>query len=62
VLWSYDTTRKVKTITGVEASGGAMSGPGPAVYGRHVVLNSGYGIYYHMPGNLLLVFEAEGEA
>lgn len=34
-----------------------MSGPGAAVYGRHVIVNSGYGLYYHMPGNVLLVFE-----
>ncbi len=40
------------------ASGGGMSGPGAAIAGRHVVVNSGYGLYYHMPGNLLLVFAA----
>ncbi len=57
VIWSYDTTKPVKTVTGTTAHGGAMSGPGPAVYDGHVVLNSGYGIYYHMPGNVLLVFE-----
>jgi polyvinyl alcohol dehydrogenase (cytochrome) len=58
IIWSYDTTKPVKTITGVEASGGSMSGPGAAVADGHLVVNSGYGIYYHMPGNLLLVFAA----
>ena len=57
LLWSYDTTKPVKTISGVTAQGGAMSGPGPAVYNGYVIVNSGYGLYYHMPGNLLLVFE-----
>jgi polyvinyl alcohol dehydrogenase (cytochrome) len=57
VLWSHDTRAEVTTITGKKARGGAMSGPGPAVYGGHVVVNSGYGIYFHMPGNVLLVFE-----
>jgi polyvinyl alcohol dehydrogenase (cytochrome) len=61
ILWSYDTTRPIKTITGDLASGGSMSGPGPAVAERRVVFNSGYGIYFHMPGNLLLVFEAPGD-
>ncbi len=61
VLWAYDTTKSIKTITGAVAKGGSMSGPGAAIAGRHVVFNSGYGIYYHMPGNLLLVFEAPGE-
>lgn len=57
VLWSFDTTKPVKTITGVSTTGGSMSGPGPAVYDGHVVVNSGYGLYYHMPGNVMLVFE-----
>jgi polyvinyl alcohol dehydrogenase (cytochrome) len=57
VLWSVDTTKPVMTLSGKQASGGSMSGPGAAVYGRHVVVNSGYGLYYHMPGNLLMVFE-----
>jgi polyvinyl alcohol dehydrogenase (cytochrome) len=60
VLWSYDTTAPVKTITGVEGHGGGMSGPGAAVAGGYVVVNSGYGLYYHMPGNLLLVFAPAG--
>ena len=28
------------------------------VAGGYVVVNSGYGLYYHMPGNVLLVFAA----
>jgi len=58
ILWSYDTRRPVKTISGAEGKGGGMSGPGAAVAGGYVVVNSGYGLYYHMPGNLLLVFAA----
>lgn len=61
VLWTYDTTQSVETTTGVITSGGSMSGPGPAIADGHVVLNSGYGIYNHMPGNLLLVFKVAGE-
>lgn len=56
VVWSYDTTQPTKTITGAMAAGGSMSGPGAAIADRHLVFNSGYGIYYHMPGNLLMVF------
>lgn len=56
VLWEYDSTRTVETISGEMAAGGSMSGPGPAVASGHLVFNSGYGIYNHMPGNLLLVF------
>jgi polyvinyl alcohol dehydrogenase (cytochrome) len=38
-----------------------MSGPGAAVANGHVVVNSGYGLYYHMPGNLLMVFTPGGK-
>jgi len=56
VIWEVDTTKPVPTITGVEGHGGAMSGPGAAVAHGHVIVNSGYGMYGHMAGNLLMVF------
>ena len=56
VLWSYDTTQPVRTIAGTMAKGGAMSGPGPALYEGRMIVNSGYGLYFHMPGNVMLVF------
>ncbi len=56
VLWSFNTMQEFDTITGVKARGGGMSGPGPAVYNGHVIVNSGYGLYFHMPGNVMLVF------
>ena len=56
VIWSFNTTEPVETISGAKASGGSMSGPGAAVAEGHVVINSGYGLYFHMPGNVLLVF------
>lgn len=60
VLWQADTTQPVKAIDGGTAKGGSMSGPGPAVWKGKVFVNSGYGMYSHMAGNALLVFEAEG--
>ena len=61
VLWSVDTTKEVRTITGAMARGGSMSGPGAAIANGHVVVNSGYGLYYHSPGNLLMVFTPGGK-
>jgi polyvinyl alcohol dehydrogenase (cytochrome) len=58
ILWAFDTTKPVRTLSGAEGRGGGMSGPGAAIAQGHVVVNSGYGLYYHMPGNLLLVFAA----
>jgi polyvinyl alcohol dehydrogenase (cytochrome) len=60
VIWAVDTTLPVKTVTGVVAHGGGMSGPGPVVSNGYLVVNSGYGLYYHMPGNLLMVFAKDG--
>ena len=56
VLWQTDTTRPVKTIDGRIGNGGSMSGSGPTVWKGRVFVNSGYGIYSHMAGNVLLVY------
>lgn len=56
ILWQVDTTKPVSTITGIEGHGGSMSGPGTLVVDGHVVVNSGYGMYSHMAGNLLMMF------
>ncbi|MCX7267811.1 MAG: dehydrogenase, partial [Sphingomonadales bacterium] len=60
-IWTVDTTLPVKTISGSTARGGGMSGPGAAVANGHVVVNSGYGLYNHMPGNLLMIFTPGGK-
>ena len=56
VLFDYDTTREVTTISGAKAHGGSFGGAGSAVRGGYVAVNSGYGLYFHMPGNVLFVF------
>jgi len=58
VLWQVDSTRTIQTVSGAEAFGGSFGG-GSAPILQHglLVLSSGYGIYGHMPGNLLMVFE-----
>lgn len=56
VIWEVDTTKPVAGVNGIEGHGGAMSGAGATVARGHVIVNSGYGLYYHMPGNLLMVF------
>lgn len=59
ILWSYDTRQAVKTITGTTTTGGSMSGPGSVAYNGYLIFNSGYGMYFHMAGNALLVFEKQ---
>ena len=55
VLWSLDTTEAFKTTFGSMTRGGSMGGAaGPVAGGGMLLLSSGYGLYNHMPGNLLL--------
>ena len=54
VLWELNTLRDFESISGATARGGSFSGSGPVVAGGMIYVNSGYGIYNHMPGNLLL--------
>ena len=59
ILWSFDALREFESVSGVPASGGGFSGPGSAVRNGYMAMNSGYGIYYHMPGNSLLLFSVD---
>ncbi|HUI58927.1 MAG TPA: PQQ-binding-like beta-propeller repeat protein [Steroidobacteraceae bacterium] len=58
VIWQYDSTAPVRTVSGSSAHGGSFGGPGVAVRDGYLVVNSGYGLYFHMPGNVLLTFSA----
>jgi polyvinyl alcohol dehydrogenase (cytochrome) len=57
VLWQYDANQPVRTVSGSTAHGGSFGGPGPVVRDGYLIATTGYGLYFHMPGNLLLVFE-----
>ena len=41
--------------------GAHSGGPGPVVRDGYVAVNSGYGMYFHMPGNVLLVFRPHAQ-
>ena len=60
VLWDVDTAREFETVNGVPGHGGAIDGPGPVVANGLVIVNSGYGSFGQMPGNLLLAFSVCG--
>jgi polyvinyl alcohol dehydrogenase (cytochrome) len=61
VLWQADTTTPVTALGGVTAQGGSIGGGGPVVYHGIVYTNSGYGVYFHMPGNLLAAYSVDGK-
>ncbi len=56
VLWEHDTKPAVTGVNGIEAAGGGMSGAGPLIVDGYVITNSGYGLYFHEPGNKLAVY------
>jgi polyvinyl alcohol dehydrogenase (cytochrome) len=60
IIWDYDTTREFTTVNGVSGRGGSMDGPGPAIGGGMIFVNSGYAIWGGMPGNVLLAFSVDG--
>ncbi len=61
VMWDFDTARDFETVNGVPGRGGAIDGPGPVIAAGLVFVNSGYGVFGQMPGNVLLAFGVRGE-
>jgi polyvinyl alcohol dehydrogenase (cytochrome) len=61
IVWEVDTVRSYETVNGVAARGGSLDGPGPAIAGGMLFVNSGYGGNGGMPGNVLLAFSVDGK-
>ena len=59
VLWDTDTARDFPTVNGKPANGGSIDGAGPAVVSGMLFVNSGYGEWGGMPGNVLLAFSVQ---
>ena len=58
VLWDTNTAREYDTVNGKPAHGGSLDAAGPAIVnGVMVFVNSGYGQWGGMPGNLLWRFQ-----
>ena len=63
IIWELDTSEQKFTSTlGTLTKGGSMSGgAGPVANDGLLLLSSGYSLYNHMPGNLLLALELKSE-
>ena len=61
VVWDFDTEREYKTVNGVPGKGGSLDGPGPAIGGGMLFVNSGYPTAGGTPGNVLLAFSVDGK-
>jgi len=57
VIWDYDALREYRGTSGELARGGSFGGAvGPVLKDDMMFINAGYGIYFHIPGNVLLAF------
>ena len=61
IIWDFDTIRSYDTVNGVTGRGGSLDGPGPAIGGGLVLVNSGYPTAGGTPGNVLLAFSVDGK-
>jgi polyvinyl alcohol dehydrogenase (cytochrome) len=61
IIWDVDTIRAYETVNGVAGRGGSIDGPGPAIGGGMVFVNSGYPTAGGTPGNMLLAFSVDGK-
>ncbi|MBL4608205.1 MAG: PQQ-binding-like beta-propeller repeat protein [Pseudomonadales bacterium] len=60
VIWEYDTTQSVMTISGDEGHGGSIDVDGAVIAGGQLYIHSGYG-KMGKDGNVLLVFSIDGK-
>ena len=61
VVWDFDSVRTYNTVGGLTGRGGSMDGPGPAIAGNMLFVNSGYIANGEMPGNVLLGLSVDGK-
>lgn len=61
ILLDVDTEREYTTVNGVKANGGSLDGPGAAIVGGILYVNSGSAFLGSTPGNVLLAFSVDGK-
>lgn len=56
VLFKFDTAQSFQTANGVEGKGGSIDAASIAAGNGYLFVNSGYGMFGQVPGNVLLAF------
>lgn len=57
LLFQFDTSTTFKTVNGVEGKGGAIDSASIVAANGYLFVNSGYGMFGQVPGNVLLAFK-----
>lgn len=61
IIWDFDTVKSYDTVNGLKGNGGSLDVGGPTIAGGMLYVNSGYGVFFGHPGNVLLAFAVPGE-
>jgi polyvinyl alcohol dehydrogenase (cytochrome) len=61
VLFKFDTAQSFETANNVPANGGAIDSAAIVAGNGYLFVNSGYGMFGQMPGNVLLAFKPKGD-
>jgi polyvinyl alcohol dehydrogenase (cytochrome) len=56
ITWDFNTVRDYETVNGVPGKGGSLDSAGPVIANGMLFVNSGYGMWQGLPGNVLLAF------
>lgn len=57
VVWQFNALEPQIAVNSASAIGGSFGGAsGPVFDGDMMFITSGYGLYFHMPGNALVAF------
>ena len=59
ILWEDNTVQPYDTVNGIEAHGGAIDSPGAQIIDDMLFVQSGYGMFGQMPGNVLLAYRLQ---
>ena len=59
ILWEDNTVQPYNTVNGIEAHGGAIDSPGAQIIDDMLFVQSGYGMFGQMPGNVLLAYRLQ---
>lgn len=59
LLFTFDTAQAFATVNGVEAKGGAIDNASIVAANGYLFVQSGYGMFGQVPGNVLLAFKVK---